>query len=56
MDDKLKQDLQWFFQVFQNRNARILALLPAPMQSELAEELKLLEMSVINRVNEAFQT
>lgn len=55
MEPKLKQDLDWFFEVYRNRTAGIVNQLPAPARKLLIDELKLCMDSVYNRINEEFQ-
>ena len=50
VDAKLKQDLNWFFSVFQNRTSDLLDPLPASQRQELDDELELLRVSILNRL------
>lgn len=52
MSSNLKQDINFFFQVFENRTEDLLARLPKPVRDELAEEIDLLRSSVQNRLDE----
>ncbi len=52
MDARLKRDLDWFFQVYQNRTAGIVNGLPAPARQVLIDELHLLMDSIYNRLDE----
>ena len=53
MDSKLVQDIDHFFALYESRTEDILRPLLRPAQDELAEELALLKISVINRIKEA---
>ncbi len=53
MDLNLIQDIDHFFSVYESRTEDILNQLPKPKQAELAEELTLLKISILNRIREA---
>lgn len=59
MDIKLQQDLDHFFQVYQNNTSEKLHQMLSPafadsLERELAEELFLFRNTLMNRLNEEF--
>ena len=50
MDSKLRQDLNWFFRVYQDRTSNLVKALPILMQKEFDEEVNLLKESIMNRL------